>query len=156
MSRAGAAVTEILDNLRRVFQIINEYSRAAERAIGLTAPQLWALKLLNKTAPLRVSELAQKMYLRPPTIVGIIDRLEGKGLITRTPSREDRRAVEIDLTAEGKELITNAPEVAQDMLMKGLEELSDEQIHSLEEGMKLMAKVLGAEHLTPQPLHRGA
>ena len=153
MKKDIGAVTEIFDNLRRVFQAINEYSKAAERSTGLTGPQLWALKLLSDAAPMRVSDLARKMYLRPPTVVGILDRLEGKGLVTRTLSREDRRVVEIDLTEQGKELIAKAPEVAQDMLMKGLDELSDEQFSSVEEGMKLMAKVLGAEHLIPQPLH---
>jgi DNA-binding MarR family transcriptional regulator len=93
------------------------------------------------------------MYLRPPTVVGILDRLEGKGLVTRTLSKADRRVVDIDLTAQGSELVANAPEVAQDMLMKGLDELSDEQFTSVEEGMKLMAKVLAADQLIPQPLH---
>ncbi len=69
------------------------------------------------------------------------------------PSREDRRVVKIDLTAQGKELVAQAPEIAQDMLVKGLDELSNEQFICVEEGMKLMAKVLGAERLIPQPLH---
>lgn len=153
MKKDIEAVTEIFDNLRRVFQAINGYSKAAERSTGLTGPQLWALKLLAGNAPLRVSDLARRMYLSPPTIVGIIDRLEGKALVTRTPSREDRRVVEINLAAQGKELVAQAPEVAQDMLMKGLYELSEEQFTCVEEGMKLMAKVLNADQLIPQPLH---
>lgn len=153
MKKDIEAVTEIFDNLRRIFQVINEYSKAVERSTGLTGPQIWALKLLADAAPIRVSDLARRMYLRPPTVVGILDRLEMKGLVTRTPSRGDRRAVELELTPHGKALVVKAPEVAQDMLMKGLNELSDEQFICVEEGMKLMAKVLGAEQLTPQPLH---
>lgn len=154
MKKDPGAVTEIFDNLRRVFQVINEYSKAAEHSTRLTGPQLWALKLLSGAAPMRVSDLSGKMCLRPPTVVGILDRLEAKGLITRTLSKTDRRAVEIDLTEQARELVANAPEVAQDLLMKGLNELSDEQFALVEEGMKLMAKVLVADHLTPQPLHR--
>lgn len=153
MKKNIEAVTEIFDNLRRIFQAINEYSKTVERSTGLTGPQLWALKLLTDAAPMRVSDLARRMYLRPPTVVGILDRLEVKGLVTRTHSSKDRRVVEIDLSSQGKELVAKAPEVAQDMLMKGLDKLTDKQFACVEEGMKLMAKVLSAEHLIPQPLH---
>ena len=93
------------------------------------------------------------MYLRPATVVGILDRLEMKGLISRTRSMDDRRAVDLYLTEMGKQLADKAPEVAQAMLMKGLDELTEEQFSTVEEGMKLMVRMLGAEQLTPQPLH---
>jgi DNA-binding MarR family transcriptional regulator len=153
MKKHKGATPEIIDNLRRVFQAINDYSRTAEKTTGLTGPQLWALKILDNTSPIRVSELAQRMYLRPATVVGILDRLELKGLVSRTRSTDDRRAVDLYLTEMGKQLADKAPEVAQVMLMKGLDELTEEQFSTVEEGMKLMVRMLGAEHLSPQPLH---
>lgn len=146
-------VAQIIDNLRRVFQALNEYSKNAEKMIGLTGPQLWGLKLLAQAAPLRVSELARQMYLHPATVVGILDRLEAKGLVTRTRSQQDRRAVEITLTARGKEIVTSAPEVAQIMLVEGFAALPDEQLASVAEGMQILAQILGASQMTPQPLH---
>ncbi|BCS53190.1 MarR family winged helix-turn-helix transcriptional regulator [Geobacter sp. SVR] len=153
MKQEIGAVTGVIDNLRRLFQAINEYSKEAERSTGLTGPQLWALKILAGSAPLRVSSLARRMCLRPPTVVGILDRLEAKGLVRRSPSREDRRVVELELTEQGRALVAQAPEVAQDMLIKGLDELSDEQFICVEQGMGLMVALLGAEQLVPQPLH---
>lgn len=102
---------------------------------------------------MRVSDLARQMYLRPPTVVGILDRLEAKGLATRTPSRKDRRAVDLHLTESGRELAAKAPVVVQNMLLQGLDELTDEQFQQVEEGMKLMVGLLGAENQIPQPLH---
>jgi len=153
MYTAREANSEILDNLRRFFQAIHEYSKSTERSTGLTGPQLWALKLLADNAPIRGSDLARLMSLRPPTVVGILDRLESKGLVKRTHSNKDRRAVDIHLTDSGHELVAKAPEVAQDILLQGLNELTDEQFNCVKEGMKLMVRILGAEHLTPQPLH---
>lgn len=153
MKNGRKTTLEIIDNLRRVFQAINEYSRNAEQLTGLTGPQLWVLKILYATSPLMVSELAQSMYLRPPTVVRILDRLELKGLISRVRSTEDRRVVHLHLTEAGKLIAAKSPEVAQAMLLQGLDELSDEQYACVEEGMKLMAKLLGAEHMIPQPLH---
>ncbi len=146
-------IPEIIDNLRRVFQAINDYSRTAEQSTGLTGPQLWALKILANGAPMRVSELARHMYLSAATVVGILDRLEGKGLATRTRSKEDRRAVDLHLTETGQEMAAKAPEVAQGMLMKSLDALSDEQFSCVEQGMKLMVRMLDAEQIIPQPLH---
>jgi MarR family transcriptional regulator, organic hydroperoxide resistance regulator len=153
MQKESATTMEIFDNLRRVFQAINEYSKVAERTTGLTAHQLWVLKILATTAPMRVSDLARTMHLRPPTVVGILDRLEAKQLIQRSAAKHDRRVVELQLTPQAREIVTGAPEVAQDMLLKGLGELTDEQLLCVEQGMRLMARLLNAEHLTPQPLH---
>ena len=146
-------IPEVIDNLRRIFQAVTEYSKSAERETTLTGPQLWALKILAQDAPLRVSELARRMYLRPATVVGILDRLEARGLVTRNRSEKDRRAVDLDLTGAGRTLVVNAPEVAQAILIKGLDALSEDQFSQVLEGMQRMVQILGAEHLTPQPLH---
>lgn len=78
MKRDKVTITDTIDNLRRIYFAINEYSKSAERTTGLTGPQLWALKIIDHKAPIMVSELAHKMFLRPATVVGIIDRLEKK------------------------------------------------------------------------------
>lgn len=146
-------IPEVIDNLRRIFQAVGECSLSAERETELTGPQLWALKILARHAPLRVSELARQMYLRPATVVGILDRLETKGLVTRTRSQKDRRAVDVELTEVGTVLVAQAPEVAQVMLVNGLSALAEEEFDRVLEGMRHMVKILGAEHLIPQPLH---
>jgi DNA-binding MarR family transcriptional regulator len=153
MSKKEAKIQEIIDNLRRVFQAVNECSRNAERETELTGPQLWALQILADASPMRVSELAHQMFLTPATVVGILDRLEAKELVSRMRSLEDRRAVDLTLTAKGKELVGKAPKVAQVMLLRGLEALPDEQFAIVVEGMQQMVRILGAEHLIPQPLY---
>lgn len=153
MQKRAEETPAVIDNLRRLFHAINEYSKSAERVTGLTGPQLWALKILANTAPLKVSDLARRMYLRPATVVGIIDRLEVKGLVTRTRSKEDRRAVDLYLSKSGKEVVSKAPEVAQIMLLKGLEALTDDQYKHVANGMQLMVRILAAENISPQPLH---
>ncbi|HBG04723.1 MAG: MarR family transcriptional regulator [Geobacteraceae bacterium GWC2_58_44] len=152
MSGKEEAIPRIIDDLRRIFQAINEYAKSAERETGLTGPQLWALKILAQAAPMRVSDLARQMFLRPATVVGILDRLEAKGLTTRNRSREDRRAVDLELSDLGREVVAKAPEVAQVMLLKGLAALPDREFHEVHNGMQQMVRILGAEQITPQPL----
>ncbi len=143
-------VADIIDNLRRVFQVVNEQSKRVERETGLTGPQLWAIKVVSEAAPIKVSELARRMYLHPATVVGIIDRLEGRGLVSRTRSQEDRRVVEIDLTDRGKALVTQAPEVAQGLLVRGLEPLPEEKLLHIADGLEQLVNILGAQEIPPQ------
>ena len=152
MSDPKETISEVIDNLRRAIQAIDRYSRAAEQETGLTGPQLWAVTHIAKEAPIRVSELARRMYLHPATVVGILDRLAAKELISRNRSTADRRVVEIELTGKGRELVEKAPEVAQDMLVTGLEALDSGRLKQVAEGMAQLVRILGAEELPPQLL----
>ncbi len=145
-------ITEILDNLRRVFQVIHGYSKRAERVAGFTGPQLWAMKVLAESAPIRVSDLARRMYLRPPTVVGILDRLEQQGQVARTRSAEDLRVVTVTLTAKGKKTVGKIPQVAQGLLLTGLKELDNKQLEAVSEGLELLVGILGARQIPPQLL----
>jgi DNA-binding MarR family transcriptional regulator len=150
MSSKNEIVAEIIDNLRRVFQVVNEHSKRAEHETGLTGPQLWAIKTISDQASIRVSDLARLMYLHPATVVGILDRLEARGLVSRVRSREDRRVVKVELTTVGTALVRKAPEVAQGLLVAGLEKLSSPKLKKIEESLDQMVEILGAQGIPPQ------
>lgn len=145
-------IEEIMDNLRRVFKAINDRSKRAERVAGLTGPQLWALKVLDEHAPMRVSDLAARMYLHPSTVVGILDRLEGKGLAQRLKQQQDRRAVDVQLTMEGAALVKAMPTAAQEMLLSGLERLSERKLRTVARGLEIQVGILQAQGLPAQLL----
>lgn len=150
MTRNLAQVANIIDNIRRFFQVVNEHSKLVERETSLTGPQLWAIKVIAETQPIKPSELARRMYLHPATVVGLIDRLVKRGLVSRVRSEEDRRVVEISLSDKGTELILSAPEVPQGLIVKGLEGLTAEKLSRVADGLEELVKILGAEGLPPQ------
>ena len=90
------------------------------------------------------------MYLHPATMVGLLDRLEAKGLLKRTRSDKDRRVVHIDLTEQGNELEINSPEVVQSLLVKGLEALAGHKLNMISDGLGEVVNILGARDVTPQ------
>lgn len=145
-------ILEIMDNLRRVIQVVHGYSRRAERVAGFTGPQLWAMRVIAEYAPIRVSDLAWRMYLQPPTVVGILDRLERLGQVARTRSTEDRRVVTVSLTAKGKETAAKIPQVAQGLLLTGLNRLHRDQLAVVSEGLEIMVGLLGAQGIPPKLL----
>ena len=150
MDQNSDIVAEIIDNIRRVFQVVNERSKRAEKDTGITGPQLWAIKTIAEFAPIKGAELARRMYLHPTTIVGILDRLEARGLVLKTRSKVDRRIVEVELTEEGKALVSDAPEVAQGMLVRGLETLPNEKLRRISDGLEELVAILGAKEVPPR------
>jgi DNA-binding MarR family transcriptional regulator len=147
---SGNMVAEIMDNIRRVFQVVNEQSKQVERETGLTGPQVWAIKVIAGHDRLRVSDLAMKMYLHPATVGGILDRLEKRGLISRNRSTEDRRVVEVCLTEDGRSLVEGSPEVISNKITKGLESLASTDLVIIHEGLDRLAVILDAKGLPPR------
>jgi MarR family transcriptional regulator, organic hydroperoxide resistance regulator len=150
MKKKAVLIGDIVDNLRRVFQAVNEHSKKAEAITGITGPQLWAIKTIAEFAPIKVSDLAKKIYLHPATVVGILDRLETRGMVTRVRSKNDRRVVKINLTDLGRELVSKAPQVAQGLIVGGLEVLANKELANISTVLDQLVQILGAQELPPQ------
>jgi DNA-binding MarR family transcriptional regulator len=79
--------------------------------LGLTYPQYLVMVALWEAEPQKVNELAERLSLDSGTLSPLLKRLEAAGLVQRTRSTTDERAVEIALTAAGRSLQKKAPEV---------------------------------------------
>ena len=58
-------------------------------------------------------ELADFLSLDPSQIVALVDELENRGLVSRAPGKQDRRAKTVTATAEGRRLRARAAEAAE-------------------------------------------
>jgi DNA-binding MarR family transcriptional regulator len=74
---------------------------SAEHDLSLT--QLRVLGILRDRR-LRMAGLAGFLGLEKSTMSGLVERAERRGLLERTPSADDRRAVDVALTTAGAEL----------------------------------------------------
>jgi DNA-binding MarR family transcriptional regulator len=99
---------ELLAALRRALRQFLSFSQEAARTAGLTPQQHQAL-LAIEGFPGRnyvsIGELADCLQLRHHSAVGLVDRLVALRMLQRTPSKADRRRVEVRLTAQGHRLI---------------------------------------------------
>ena len=59
-------------------------------------------KLAGRAGRAAPSELASDLGLAPASVTGRLDGLERRGLVVRTPSRTDRRRVDVELTDAGR------------------------------------------------------
>ena len=74
------------------------------KAFDLTYPQYLVFLVLWEKSPRKVTEIADLLLLDTGTVTPLIKRMEQKGWLTRRRSKEDERAVEVQLTAEGKKM----------------------------------------------------
>ena len=99
----------VLTAARRIARAFDIQSRRIDREIGLTIPQYIVLASLGELGEVTSRALAVAADLSPPTVVGILDKLEAKGLIERYRSARDRRIVHARLTATGRAALAAAP-----------------------------------------------
>ena len=94
--------------------------------MGLTHPQYLVMLALWEEAPLRVSEIADRLSLEPATLSPLLKRLEVGGLVRRERDPRDERAVSVSLTPAGQRLRARAeriPPAVLDRLGMEIEEL---------------------------------
>lgn len=79
------------------------YDEAVGARLGLIAAERHCLGLLHG-GPQSAGAVAAATGLTPAAVTALIDRLEARGLVTRTRSLEDRRKVVIEATELTREL----------------------------------------------------
>ena len=101
---------------------------------GLSQGRFLTLIVLNRTPnkAINPSTLAEKVGVKRATMTGLLDGLEGKGLIERVAHPEDRRKLGIRLTKKGRQLLDEMLPDYYDHIKKLMKELSEKERQELE------------------------
>jgi MarR family transcriptional regulator, 2-MHQ and catechol-resistance regulon repressor len=94
----------MLRELAQTYQTFCAFDEPHIRSLGLTAPQFDVIATLGNTEGMMMQELAQKTLVTKGTLTGIVDRLEGKGIVRREVPPHNRRCFIVKLTEEGEAL----------------------------------------------------
>jgi DNA-binding MarR family transcriptional regulator len=100
----------------RIQRSMNQATGKRMEPHGLTNAQWEPLFRLNKMSGATVAELAREMQIDPGATTRLLDRLEAKGLCKRVRSTEDRRVVNVELTAAGEEAAAKIPSALVDVM----------------------------------------
>jgi len=79
-----------------------------QREHGLTESQFGVLEALYHLGPMPQARLSEKLLVSGSNLTTVIDNLERNGLVRRAPNPDDRRAWLVQLTDQGRTLITRA------------------------------------------------
>jgi DNA-binding MarR family transcriptional regulator len=94
-----------------------------------------------------VNELAARERVSAPAMSNHVDRLERDGLVTRTPSPNDRRRVGLTLTDEGKRLLRRVRSRRTAWLASRLGALDAAELAAVEAAVEPLSRLLGNEVL---------
>jgi DNA-binding MarR family transcriptional regulator len=145
--------------IRRLSRAVDLQSRAIHRLSGLTLPQLLVLQCVRDLGEGTGRALSEAVDLSPPTVVGILDKLEAKGLIARQRSTRDRRIVHTRLTEAGRSLLARSPSPLGDRFEAGFMALGREERREIVLAVEKAAALAGpaADALDePEEAPRGA
>lgn len=93
--------------IRRLQQIAVAIFMQESADAGVTPVQFAVLQVLAAQPGLDQRTLARAVSFDTSTIGGVVDRLEARGLLTRSHSPGDRRVRLLHLTPEGEELLAD-------------------------------------------------
>lgn len=85
------------------------------RATGLNQSQVTALVHLDRSEGLSQTELAARLGMRKAATGTLLEGLEGKGLVERRRSREDRRIQLVSITDAGRDVVQQVDRLAADL-----------------------------------------
>jgi len=106
------------------------HTRMAER-VGLGATEEKTLGLLGKLGPLTAGEIAAHTGLTTPSVTGLLDRLEVKGMVQRVRDPHDRRRVIVQPNQERIAELNQLFHSLQEPFREVLEVYSDEQLATI-------------------------
>ncbi len=140
--------------LARAYASIATYVERSFGERGFCLTDFMVLEVLLHKGPLTISAIGEKILLASASMTSAIDRLEQRGLVTRTSRAEDRRVRLIELTSEGRVFITRLyAHHVEDLERIAIDLSSDERrvLHAALKKMGLAARAATAAR-TPQEL----
>ena len=108
-----AAVQEAWSLLGKLFWQMRPRMLAVAGELGLTPPQMFALRALDPEQPVPMRELAAQLHCDSSNVTGLVDGLEAHGLVERRSAEHDRRVRMLVVTQRGAEVRRRIEAVVQ-------------------------------------------
>ncbi len=127
MARIGSSpdgcAQAVLDTVPLVMRAVRAEMRS-RRGPDLSVPQFRVLVFVRRQPGTSLSEVAQQVGMSLPSMSKLVGGLVARGLVSRTPSKTDRRRLVLVLTSKGSALVESARRGAQAGLARRLSGLS--------------------------------
>jgi MarR family 2-MHQ and catechol resistance regulon transcriptional repressor len=95
-------------------------------------------------AIVRVTDLSDRLLIRPPSVTTVVDRLERQGLVLREGSHSDQRVKEVRLTDAGKKVVRRVLHGHTSQIETLLDGLTAPELHTLRQSLDRLNMHLAA------------
>jgi DNA-binding MarR family transcriptional regulator len=116
----------------------------------LQNPEAHLLSFLRSYSPSPISELGRVFGHRKSTLTCLLDRLERRSLLIRSPNLKDRRSVLVSLTAEGRAVADQAQQPVEELERNIRTVITDEDLRGFRRVLEAIAEVTQVE-VRPRP-----
>ena len=127
---------ETLSSFRYQLRRFQHWSEQLTRGMGITNLQ-YLLMLHIKGFPGRewatITELAERLQSQHHGVVALVSRCEKLGWVSREQGKEDRREVEVHLTAKGERMVARMAQLHRDELLNLEGNFLLPQLHELQQ-----------------------
>jgi MarR family multiple antibiotic resistance transcriptional regulator len=106
--------------------------------LGLTVPQCVIVLALGNGPVSSTVDLCKSVACDSGAMTRMVDRLERKGLLSRVRSQSDRRSVELQLTALGKQMVPEVREISRSVSSCSLRNFSTDEVLRFEQMLTRM------------------
>jgi DNA-binding MarR family transcriptional regulator len=105
------------------------------REAGLSMSQYNILRILRGAGDegLPCGEISERMVRRDPDLTRLLDRLESRGLVSRSRGTSDRRVVRATIAKEGLVLLDSLDDTVEATVRKTLSHMPKERLAALSE-----------------------
>jgi DNA-binding MarR family transcriptional regulator len=124
---------EAFVNLLRTGDALMQGVAATLKPTGLSPTQYNVLRILRGAEPdgLACREIGERMITRDPDITRLLDRLEERGLVTRSRDTADRRVIVTRITRKGLRILLPLDGPIQALHVRQLGHLGAERLTAL-------------------------
>jgi DNA-binding MarR family transcriptional regulator len=126
-----------LNVLRSATQITSDTEKVLrDDGSDLAAKEWDVLVFVSTDGPLRPSELLRRTALTnsPQTLSSLLDRMEAKGIVTRSPHPDDARGVLVSITDKGSHTVDELfPLLARKVIAPFASRFTDDEVKTIAE-----------------------
>ncbi len=113
------------------------------QAHGITSRQWEVLAWLSHEGEMSQTDLAERMFIEAPTLVGVLDRMERDGWIVRVTDETDRRRKLIRTTERCEEQWARMVACGLGIRARALNGLSEDDTQQIRATLKIVCENLG-------------
>jgi DNA-binding MarR family transcriptional regulator len=131
---------EVVLEIQRTAQVVMRWVAEGLKPSGLTPQQFNVLRILRGASPnpLSASQICERMVTYDPDLTRLLDRLEAAGMVRKERHADDRRVVNVHVTAAGRETVERASVAVSARIGEALRGIGETRLGELADLLELV------------------
>jgi DNA-binding MarR family transcriptional regulator len=115
---------------------------SSKTAVTHINTEVRAMFMLTNNAIMTTSEIGLKLGVSKPNVTSLLDKLVKRGYVERQPDINDRRVINIAVTAKGRRFVNKKAQVLRKVMKSNLSVLESEEIQALSSSLESVRDII--------------